>query len=153
MASARGNTGKSTARIASMVTSIICARYVLNADSRVVSETSVDVVRCWGVLSSEPGAGCGVGDTQGDTAPPKGSGVPDWCGGKRIEIATAGRSKAADNVPGRSAKRVIERRRGITRSSHSERKRKELSGGNRERMAECSMTDALRKRAGKQRTE
>jgi len=149
LASARGNTGKSTARIASMVTSIICARYVLNADSRVVSETSVDVVRCWGVLSSEPGAG----DTRGDTAPPKGSGVPDWRGGKRIEIVTAGRSKAADNVPGRSAKRVIERRRGITRSSHSERKRKELSGGNRERMAECSMTDALRKRAGKQRTE
>ena len=48
-----------------------------------------------------------------------------------------GRSKTADSAPGRWAKRVIERRRGTTRSSHSETKRKEFCGGERERMAEC----------------
>lgn len=55
-----------------------------------------------------------------------------------------GRSKTADSVPGRRAKRVIERRRGITRSSHSERKRRDFGGGERERMAECSAIEALR---------
>jgi hypothetical protein len=33
----------------------------------------------------------------------------------------------------------------MTRSSHSERKRKELRGGNRERMAECNAMEAFRR--------
>ena len=49
----------------------------------------------------------------------------------------------ADSVPGLWAKRVIERSRGITRSSHSESKRKDFCGGERERMAECSAIEAL----------
>jgi hypothetical protein len=63
-------------------------------------------------------------------------------------MAATGINKAADSVPGRSAKRVIERRRGMTRSKYSERKRKELRGGHRERMAECSAIEAFGKNGG-----
>jgi len=78
--------GKSTASIASTpVTSIICARYVLNADRRVFSglgasaDTALrwDDSSCWG-----PGVRR-KGDSPGEATLPKGSGVPDWRGGKK----------------------------------------------------------------------
>ena len=53
-------------------------------------------------------------------------------------------------MPGRSAKRVMERRRGTTRRIHSERNRKDLRGGKRERMLEWSATDDLRRYFSKQ---
>lgn len=81
------------------------------------------------------------GDEWGE--PPEGRGVPDWCGGKKKHINAVGSSRMADSVPGRWAKSVIERSRGITRSSHSESNRKDLYGGERERMAECSAIEAL----------
>jgi hypothetical protein len=84
-----------------------------------------------------------VGDGRGDTTPPDGSGVPDSCGGTKKQRNAVGRSRAIDKVPGRSAKRVTERRRGRTRTSHSERKRNDLGGGKRERMAECRAIEAL----------
>jgi hypothetical protein len=74
--------------------------------------------------------------------PPEGRGVPDWYGGKRKHMNAVGKSKRADSAPGRWAKRVIERRRGMTRSSHSEKKRREFRGGERERMAECNAIEA-----------
>jgi hypothetical protein len=116
-----------------------------------VSGTSADAVFCrvgWSLC--EPGGRCDVGDAWGETTPPEGRGVPDWCCGKRKQMAATGINKAADSVPGRSAKRVIERRRGITRSKYSERKRKELRWGHRERMAECSAIEALGNSSGKQ---
>jgi hypothetical protein len=53
-------------------------------------------------------------------------------------------------MPGRSAKRVMDRRRGTTRRNHSERNRKDLNGGKRERMLEWSAMDDLRIFFGKQ---
>lgn len=82
-----------------------------------------------------------MGDARGE--PPEGSGVPDWCGGKRKHMNAVGRSKRADSVPGRWAKSVMERSRGITRSSHSKSNKKDFCGGERERMAECSAIEAL----------
>jgi hypothetical protein len=114
--------------MARTVTSIICARYVLNADtgSRVFPDTSIDVAGCRGDLSLWGlGKGCDIDAARGDMAPTDGRGVPDWCGGKRKQMNAVRRIKTADNMPGLSAKRVIDKRRGITRSNHSERKRKE----------------------------
>jgi len=48
-------------------------------------------------------------------------------------------------MPGRLAKRVMDRRRGRTRSVHSERNWKDLGGGKRERMLEWSAMDDLRR--------
>ena len=84
-----------------------------------------------------------MGDAWGDTTPPDGSGVPDSCGGKKKQRNAVGRSRTVDKVAGRSAKRVMERRRGRTRTRHSERKWNDLGGGKRERMAECSAIEAL----------
>lgn len=50
-----------------------------------------------------------------------------------------------ERMMGRSAKRVIESRRGTTSKIHSERNWKDLSGGKRERMLEWSAIDDLRK--------
>ena len=88
LASARGKTGKSTARIARIVTSIICARYVLSEDSRVGSG-SLAVAGAGAAVcppQSSPwklGERSGVGDAWGEGTPPDGRGVPDSCGGKR----------------------------------------------------------------------
>lgn len=46
---------------------------------------------------------------------------------------------------GRSAKRVMESRRGTTSKIHSERNWKDLRGGKRERMLEWSAMDDLRR--------
>jgi hypothetical protein len=98
----------------------------------------------------EPGVGCDIDidAVRGDTTTPDGRGVPDWCGEKRKEMNAVRKIKTVDNVPGRSAKRVIDRRRGITRSNHSKTKKKEWDVGDLERMAECNIREGLRKSSG-----
>ena len=51
---------------------------------------------------------------------------------------------------GRSAKRVMESRRGTTSKIHSEKNWKDLRGGKRERMLEWSAMDDLRRYLSKQ---
>jgi hypothetical protein len=65
-------------------------------------------------------------------------------------MSVVGRRRAVDRMMGRSAKRVMERRRGTTRRTHSMRNWKDLSGGKRERMLEWSAMDDLRRYFGKQ---
>jgi hypothetical protein len=64
-----------------------------------------------------------------------GNGVPDSLGGISISNAV-GNSKIKARRPAEFAKRVMERRRGATRISHSAGKTRELGDGKRERKTE-----------------
>ena len=87
----------------------MCARYVLNAGSRVVvvvvvsgATRPLDDVLCRLSLGAESDAERDVVGVRVGKVPLEleGRGVPDWCGGKTKQTNPVGRSNAADRVPG-----------------------------------------------------
>lgn len=128
LASARGNTAKSTARIPRIVISIMCALYVVNAGRGAISSFS-------GAAGREP-VGEGVRNVL------EGSGVPDSRVGNSKKTHVGKRS-ADMRVPGLRAKKVIDSRRGRTRTRHSATNCKALDAGRRDFKLECNAIDAF----------
>jgi hypothetical protein len=76
----------------------------------------------------------------GDVLELRGNGVPDSLAGISINNAV-GNSKINERSPGEFAKRVIERRSGATRISHSAGNTRDLFVGRRDRKAEYRAMD------------
>lgn len=135
-ASARGNTGKSTARMARIVINIMCALYVVSAGSGAIT-----LFPCPGFEFSDACRGLsGIGE---DGRPvDDGRGVPDSRRGNRRRRLMGNRSMNIRG-PGFTANKVIERRRGATRTIVSVRKCRVLDAGRRDFSAECNAIDAF----------
>lgn len=131
-ASARGNTGKSTARMEMIVIRSMCARYVVSAGRGGMSTDG-------GGIAGYGGDGVysglvGVDGREDDRL--EGRGVPDSRRGTSSK-RPVGKSRSSDSKPGAFANSVTESSKGTTSISHSVGKCIDLGLDRRVRRAEC----------------